>query len=73
MLKKLSIFVMVLLLCLSVCGGCKKQSDETSADDAEVKTTAEYEAEAEKEITEENMEDELNKLEESIDQDSAAP
>ena len=70
MLKKLSVFAMVLLLSLSVGGGCKKQSDDT---DIEVKTDAEYKAEAEKEITEENMEDELSKLEESIDKDAVAP
>ena len=34
-----------------------------------VKTAAEYEAEAEKQITEENVEDELKKLEDAIDKE----
>jgi hypothetical protein len=47
--------------------GCDKTSRETEPEEVvELKTTAEYEAEAEKQITEENMEEELKKLEDAV-------
>lgn len=53
-------------------GGCKEKSTADTEADI-VKTGAEYKAQAEKEITKENMLDELDKLEKSVDQDSATP
>lgn len=60
--KVLMILALITVLCLS---GCKKGSDES----VEIKTQAEYEQEAQEQITEENMETELNRLEKSIDSD----
>jgi hypothetical protein len=52
---------------LPTLSGCKKSSDEPT--EPPVKTIADYEAEAEKEITPETMEAELEKLEKEIDAD----
>ena len=48
--------------------GCKKKTDEA----VQVKTPAEYKAKAEEEITEDNMEAELNKLEKELEADITA-
>jgi hypothetical protein len=50
-------------------GGCKDKPTPDPETDI-VKTDIEYKAQAEKEITKENMQDELDKLEESINQDT---
>jgi peptidoglycan hydrolase CwlO-like protein len=55
----------VVMMCLT---GCK----EKPAADPEseiVKTDAEYKEQAEKEITKENMQEELDKLEKTVDED----
>ena len=62
MLRRLSIFVLAMLMSLSICG-CK----DDGAEEVEVKSPAELKAEAEKEINEENMDAELEKLEEAIE------
>lgn len=63
MLKKiLFILALTAVLCFV---GCKKSSN----DSGEVKTAAEYESEAKEQITEDNMETELDRLEKSIDTD----
>lgn len=64
----LTIFVAA-ILCVSYLGGCKKTSSETEGEQDVVKTEAEYKAEAEKEINQENMAEELEKLEKQIEQD----
>lgn len=56
----LSIVVMALMVNFA---GCDKADDEAPVD---VKSQAEYKVEADKEITEENMEDELGKIEAEI-------
>ncbi len=58
------IFVIVVLSCL-VTTGCKKKSSDTEAE--QVKTTAEYEAEAEQEIDSSNMDAELERIEKEVD------
>ena len=61
-----SFIAMVLAVVLGVgLMGCK---DEPAADI--VKSDAEYKSSAEKEITKENMLDELEKMEKAIDQDT---
>lgn len=55
----------VVLMSLS---GCKDKAADTESDI--VKTDAEYKAEAEKEITKDNLLEELEKDEKSVDQDS---
>lgn len=60
----------VVFLCL---GGCKKSSDTSPPPDSgqgAVKAAGDYKAAAEKEITEENMDEELSKLEKEIDADA---
>ena len=68
MYKRSIIAILIVCVVLIGLGGCKKKTSE-EADI--VKTDAEYKAQAEKEITSENMFDELDKLEKSIDQDEA--
>lgn len=68
--KRFIIAVLMACVILMSLGGCK----DNPADDAEtdiVKTDAEYKAQAEKDITRENMLDELDKLEKAVDQDIA--
>ncbi len=62
--KILLILILFAVLCFV---GCKKGSDEDNS--AEIKTAAEYEQEAQEQITEDNMETELDRLEKSIDSD----
>jgi hypothetical protein len=67
--------ILTVLLCIVLIGcfaaGCKRTSTQSEATEA-VKTEAEYKAQAEQEITKENMASELDKLEQGIEQDSAA-
>ena len=69
MLRKVSVLVMLITLCLSLFTACKKTESDTESDELAPKTMAEYEAEAEKEINEDNMEEELNKLQDAIEKD----
>jgi len=67
-MKKLLAFIIMILVSGIVMinlTGCK----DKPADDI-VKTDAEYKEQAEKEINKENMLDELDKLEKSVDQDT---
>ena len=64
MLRKVLVLIASVVICVSGLTGCGKSSDEP-----EVKTEAEYKAEAEKEITAENMDDELDKIEKEMEQD----
>lgn len=64
----------VLLMCLMIIAGCDRQTSQTDSSPAEteqVKTAAEYKAEADQQITEENMTSELDSLEKEIDADAA--
>jgi len=67
------VVVTVIALCL---GGCRKSSDESPADpqpaNEPAKTAVQHEADARKDITEENLEDELAKLEKAVEDDIAA-
>ena len=69
MVQRISVLFTLTVVWLCLLGGCEKDSGEAEPEREEVKTMAEYRAEAEKEINEENMEDELKKLEEAIEQD----
>ena len=63
------IAVLTLGVTLLPLGGCKdKPAPDTESDI--VKPDAEYKQQAEKEITKDNMLEELEKLEESVDQDT---
>jgi hypothetical protein len=72
MLRKVLVMVAVGAIMAFCVSGCKKSSDESGAG-GEVeapKTMADYEAEAEKEITEENMAEELERIEKEIEAES---
>ena len=70
MLRKVFIIILLAILGSFYLSGCDKtSSDSESEGDVVVKTQAEYDAEAEAQITEENMEDELKKLEEAVDKE----
>ena len=70
MLRKTFMIVTIALLASLGLTGCKKSSDESDTPKPpEVKTTQDYTTEAEKQITGENMEAELEKLEKEIEKD----
>jgi uncharacterized membrane protein (DUF106 family) len=72
MLRKVLIIILLAILSSFYISGCDKtsrDSDTESEEVVELKTTAEYEAEAEKQITEENVEEELKKLEEAVNKE----
>lgn len=70
MLRKVFVIILLVILGSLYSGGCDKTSSDSETDEeVVVKTQAEYDAEAEKQITEENMEEELKKLEQAIDKE----
>jgi len=69
MLRKIISVWIVVVLCSLSFGGCTEKDQEATPEPT--KTAAEYEAEAEKEITEENAAAELDKLEQAIEQEAA--
>jgi len=76
MLRK-AFLTVVVVAAIAIClGGCKKSSDESSSNvpaaNEVPKTRVQYEADAKKDITEENLETELSKLEKEVDTDAAA-
>ncbi len=71
MLRKVLTISVAAILCISYMGGCKKTSSETVTQQDVVKTEAEYKAEAEKEISEENMAAELEKIEKAMEQEAS--
>ena len=66
----------IVLVAVVLAAGCGNTAQDTaggsSADDTSVKTSDEYRAEAEREITTENAEAELKKLESEIEADVGA-
>lgn len=67
MVRKIIAGWIAIALCLVCVAGCAKKS----APPEKTKTAAEYKAEAEKQITQENADQELKKLEQSVDQEAA--
>jgi predicted small lipoprotein YifL len=70
MLRKIVSVWMIIMLCFLSLSGCADDGQETTPEAEQVKTAAEYEAEAEKQITEENASAELDKLEQAIEQET---
>ena len=60
---------MAVTLCLAFVTGCAKKSQPPAQE--QTKTAAQYKAEADKEITQENANQELDKLEKSIGEEAA--
>jgi len=67
MVRKLVLMVTAAITAAFCLTGCKKEPSDTEAQ--EVKTVAEYQAQAEKEITAENMDAELEKIEKAMEQE----
>ena len=69
MLRKVLIIIAVATISVSCLSGCKKRSSEAESGQEVVKTMAEYEAEARKQINKENMAEELENIEKAIEQE----
>jgi len=69
MLQKL-IAVAVLTLAIVMVSGCRKKPAQTETPETEVKSQADYNEMAERDINSENMQAELDKLEKEIQQES---
>ena len=67
MFRKILVIVSVVTIGFCCLIGCKKRSSETKAE--AVKSSAEYEAEAKKEINKENAASELDKIENEVEQE----
>ncbi|MHC4646209.1 MAG: hypothetical protein ACYTBJ_11955 [Planctomycetota bacterium] len=70
MLRKLLVIVVAAVIIGLCVGGCKKSSDTPPGDTEAPNTAVDYKAEAEKEITKENMDSELARLEKEIANDT---
>jgi predicted small lipoprotein YifL len=68
LLNKLTRWLMAMVCVASLCGCAKKSG---TAQQPPAKTDAQYKAEAEQQITEKNADAELQKLEQSINQEAA--
>ena len=70
MLRKAFLIVAIVALTGLALIGCKKSPDDSdTTKPPEVKTTQDYNTEAENQITRENMDAELDKLEKEIEKD----
>ena len=70
MRRTLSIIITMAILASCFIIGCgKTSSDSESEEETIVKTEAEYDAQAQEQITEDNMEQELANLEKQIEQE----
>jgi hypothetical protein len=69
MLRKIIAGWIAVALCLVCVGSCAKKS--TTPPPEKTKTAAEYKAEADKQITQQNADQELKKLEQSVDQEAS--
>lgn len=59
----------LVILCVLIFSGCAKKEQAPAQEEA-VKTQAEYKAEADKEINEQNMAEELDELEKDVNADA---
>jgi hypothetical protein len=71
MLRAMRILTIITVVLLFSINGCKKESKSPEAGEETVKTAAEYDAEAKKDINEENMNQELDKLDQELEQEAA--
>ena len=65
--RRILITVVVAAISVFCVAGCKKSPDEGEASQPEIKTSAEYKAEAESEITAENVAEELERMEKELE------
>jgi len=64
MIRKLLVIAAVLAIGVFYLGGCKKKPEQPA------KTMAEYETDAKEQITEKNMNEELEQIEKSVEEDA---
>ena len=72
MVRVVLAIIMVIAVGLFVPGGCKKSEPAGQAIEETVKSEVEFEAEAAEAITEENLDEELDRLEKEIEADTVA-
>jgi len=65
---RVTIVVTSIMLCGFFLAGCSKKG-ETEPAEEQLKSVSEYQAEAQKEITAENMDQELEKIEKDVEQE----
>jgi len=70
MLRKLILILLTVGL-LGFCGCKKKSTEPAPEEEVVVKTVEQYKAQADKEITEKNLDAELDKLEKEVNEDAA--
>jgi ABC-type phosphate/phosphonate transport system substrate-binding protein len=69
MLRKVLVIVAVTAISVFCLSGCKKRSSEAESGQEALKTMAEYEVEAKKQINKENMAEELERIEKTLEQE----
>lgn len=69
MLRKVLVVVAIIATSVFYLSGCKKRSGETESGQEVLKTMAEYEAEARKQINKKNMAEELENIEKTLEQE----
>jgi len=69
MFRKILVIVIVTAISVFCLSGCKKRSSEAESSQEVPKTMAEYEAEAKKQINKENMAEELERIEKTLEQE----
>jgi len=74
MLRNTIICVVVGILCMAIVTGCSKKTEPTPAPapQEQTKTAAEYMTEADKQITEQNVDQELDKIEQEVSAEADA-
>ncbi len=69
MLRKVLVIIVSSTISFFCFNGCDKTSSDAEPNEEVIKTVAEYEAEAEAQINEENMAEELEKIEKALEQE----
>ena len=69
MLRKVLTIVSIVVISVFCLTGCKKKPEPAESGAEAAKTTAEYEAEAKKKITKENMAAELEQIEKAVEEE----
>lgn len=71
MLRRIIVIAVVTAISVFWISGCKKTSSESKPQEEVAKTQAEYDAEAKKDITKDNMASELEKMEKNMEQEAS--
>ena len=69
MLRKVLVVTAVTVITVFYLNGCKKRSNEAKSGQEVLKTMAEYKAEAKKQVNKENMAEELDNIEKTLEQE----